>query len=307
MSMLGNKALTRRPVRAMDGTMLAPAETPLPLDRLAPLPSAPPGLSQAPPPSSLLSVLEPSEPMKLNVPRFTLPATTVSSGYEGPRGWKLAAGILGDALAGAAGQPAQFAPMMERRRQEQTAFERGEQQYQRRRTDEIADRMAEANKTQFFSGNEDRIAYDPTTGTTRTLYDAPTDAQTYAGTLGHQPGSDDYSGAIRDYVLRSNGPTALDGRFGLEAVRTDGRQRLQTQRLGVTQRGQDLSDARGRRGQDLANSRGIRGQDLGDRRGRYSKGFSGGKGSVAGDGAVAVNKATGERMILRGGAWVPYQ
>lgn len=227
-----------------------------------------------------------------------LRASVAGPGYEKPRGWKLAAGIFADAMSGLAGQPGQFAPMMERRRQEQTAFERGEEQYRRRRSDELADRMAEANKPQFFSGNEDRIAYDPTTGTTRTLYDAPTDAETYANTLGYEPATPQYGQAIQDYVLRSNGPTAFESRFGLEAQRNDGRQALQTERLGVTQRGQDLANSRGIRGQDIASRDRQRGQDM--RPKPKPKAIGG-----AGDGAIARNPKTGERMKLIGGKWVP--
>ncbi len=44
-------------------------------------------------------------------------------------------GVLADALAGAAGRPGPYAQSMERQRQEQTAYERGEQQYRRQRAD----------------------------------------------------------------------------------------------------------------------------------------------------------------------------
>lgn len=48
-------------------------------------------------------------------------------------------GILADALSGLSGNGPIYAPMAERRRQEQTAFERGEQQYRTRRQDVLAD------------------------------------------------------------------------------------------------------------------------------------------------------------------------
>ncbi len=51
-------------------------------------------------------------------------------------------GILADALSGAAGQPGQYAASMREQRREQSALERGEQQYQRRRLDDQTDWMA---------------------------------------------------------------------------------------------------------------------------------------------------------------------
>lgn len=48
-------------------------------------------------------------------------------------------GVIADALSGAAGQPGQFAARQERQRAEQTAFERGEQQYRQHRADSNAD------------------------------------------------------------------------------------------------------------------------------------------------------------------------
>lgn len=48
-------------------------------------------------------------------------------------------GVLADALSGLSGNGPIYAPMAERRRQEQTAFERGEQQYRTRRQDALTD------------------------------------------------------------------------------------------------------------------------------------------------------------------------
>jgi hypothetical protein len=48
-------------------------------------------------------------------------------------------GILADALSGLAGGPGIYAPMAERRAQEQSAFERGEQQYQTHHSQDLAD------------------------------------------------------------------------------------------------------------------------------------------------------------------------
>lgn len=51
-------------------------------------------------------------------------------------------GILADALSGLAGGGPIYAPMAARRQDEQTAFERGEEQYQRRRKDNLEDQYS---------------------------------------------------------------------------------------------------------------------------------------------------------------------
>lgn len=56
-------------------------------------------------------------------------------------------GVLADALAGAAGKPGMYAQQMYRQREEQSALERGEQQYQRRRMDSREDRIWERDNT----------------------------------------------------------------------------------------------------------------------------------------------------------------
>src|SRR5690242_21634220 len=52
------------------------------------------------------------------------------------------AGIIADAIAGALGQPGQYAARVNRQQEEQTAFERGEEQYQRHRHDNFNDQMS---------------------------------------------------------------------------------------------------------------------------------------------------------------------
>ncbi len=300
MAMLGIRALKKRRVKSSDGQIMSPAGSAF--DPLRPLPAMPSNMplpaassddgsmrdfQDAPPVAPI-----PTGPMfSMNAPQLApLPMAQPKPKFfnsDGTGTGNRIVGILADALSGAAGQPGQYAQRMERQRQEQTAFERGEEQYQRRRADAVTDREAEANRPQYFSGNEDRLTYDPVTQTTRTLYDAPTDAQVYAGTLGYQPDTPDYASAVRDYVLKSNGPSAVESRFGLENLRTDGRQRLQSDRLGVTRRGQDIASRDRQRGQDLRPK--PKGKPIGG----------------AGDGAIAVNPSTGERMKLLGGKWVP--
>lgn len=56
--------------------------------------------------------------------------------------WSRTLGILADGLSGAAGMPGLYGQRMERQRAEQSAFERGEQQYQRSRRDGMDDWQA---------------------------------------------------------------------------------------------------------------------------------------------------------------------
>lgn len=220
---------------------------------------------------------------------------------EGPPQWL---GIIADAFAGAAGKEGPYAAMMQQRHQEQAVADREEAQWTRRRSAELEDRTADANKPQYFAGNEDRVVFDPTTNSTRTVYDAPTDAQTYAGTLGYQPGSPDYTNAVQDYTLRSNGPTAVGGRIGLEGVRYGYRDALQADRLTASRENTNTRV----RAAELNNLRAIkarqRGQDMTDSRTRGSASYQGRGGRGAPAAARAVDPSTGHAIVVRNGQWV---
>ena len=86
-----------------------------------------------------------------------------------------------------------------------------------RREDDIAER--ERNKPQFLSGASDQVRYDPVSGKSTLVYDAPEDWQTYASGQGYEAGSEDYFKAAQDYVLRGNGPTAFQYDRDLEMIR----------------------------------------------------------------------------------------
>lgn len=97
----------------------------------------------------------PTAPMTLDVPTFTMPA---AAPRKEASPWL---GILADALSGAMGRPGQYAAMNNQRRAEQTDFERGERQYQRRRADTREDMLwrqqnekpASPYRTQDNAGN----------------------------------------------------------------------------------------------------------------------------------------------------------
>lgn len=88
----------------------------------------------------------------------------------------------------------------------------------------------EQSKPQFFMSGEDRVSYNPVSGESQMLYDAPEDFQLYADQMGFEPGSDEYNDAMADYVLRSAGPTANDGRQFLENLRQQNRLSMEGER-----------------------------------------------------------------------------
>lgn len=98
-----------------------------------------------------------------------------------------------------------------------------------RREDDLD--AAKRNSPQYFSGNDDRVRYDPVTGQSTVVYDAPRDFEDYAGLAG-DAGTPAYFNAAQDYVLRGHGPTAFQYDRDLETVRQAGRASLEAQRQG---------------------------------------------------------------------------
>lgn len=121
------------------------------------------------------------------------------------------AGLLGDVLLQHGGMKPMYAPALQDRQRMQ--FE--EQQRQRARMEGMEDFQAKkrweaenAPPVTYEVGNK-VVAYDPRAGETKVLYDAPNPAVEYATTLGFQPGTKEYLDAIKDFVLKGNGPTGL--------------------------------------------------------------------------------------------------
>lgn len=83
-----------------------------------------------------------------------------------------------------------------------------------------------------FTIGRDRLRYDPATGQTTSIYHGPAEFETYAQSLGLQPGTPKYNQAAQDYVLRGNGPTALANDQALDDYRTGNRRTLENQRQG---------------------------------------------------------------------------
>jgi hypothetical protein len=116
------------------------------------------------------------------------------------------------------------------RQQQQQAAQWARQDTQRTqdRGWQVEDRDAKLKQPQYFMSGKDRVAYDPTTNQANVIYDGPEDYQNYADTLGLSPDDKEYGGAVQDFVLRGNGPTALEGRQSLEGMRQQNRMALRS-------------------------------------------------------------------------------
>lgn len=91
---------------------------------------------------------------------------------------------------------------------------------------------AELDASMPFTIGRSRLQYDPDSGAVQTLYDGAEDFEDYAETLGLEPGTQAYFDAVEDYVLRANGPTALENDKTLDSFRTGNRLRLEGARQG---------------------------------------------------------------------------
>jgi hypothetical protein len=147
-------------------------------------------------------------------------------------GQKIAA-VVGPMLMAATGNQAgatQMMQMIQGRRDDWQNRQRAalETMVKWRRDDDLAEQKR--NEPQFFSGNEDRVRYDPATGTSQRVYDAPQDFEDYAAAGGFTPGTPEYFQAVEDHVLRANGPTAFKYDRDLEAIKNAHRISVEGQR-----------------------------------------------------------------------------
>lgn len=207
--------------------------------------------------------------------------------------WRMAAGIVGDALLGLNGQQPLYAMTRIKENQAQADSQR--------RLMEMAQEWRHRNSQPDYAtvGNR-RFAFNPATGQAQTLYVAPSEAEDYAAALGAEPGTPDYETLVSDYVLRHSGPTATanamqeednrqENRIGLEGTR-------QQNRIGIE-------------GVRQGNRMSLRGTPTyRDTHPRPSTGRSGGGKGATGsvrEGQTATNPQTGAKVVYRGGKWVP--
>ena len=157
-------------------------------------------------------------------------AATQKPGFFSKRGGGL--DVLGGVADALSGQPIYSTAQRQRhaeemqQRSQQALWARDDAQRQQDRQWQVEDRDAAMNKPQFFNAGNDRVRYDPVSGKAEVVYDAPEDYQTYASTLGLNPGDAGYGNAVQDYVLRGSGPTAQKAKLGLEGVRQGNRLQL---------------------------------------------------------------------------------
>lgn len=185
-------------------------------------------------PTALASLLPLDTPLQSNVmpgDQPGIPDLPRMPGVKGPgafsqggKGWQIM-GIIGDAMQAMGGGRPTYMPYVQ-------GIEDQVRQDKARLAEMQERARIEASKPDFFTVGRNRVRFDPTTNQAQTIYEAPADFEEYAGVLGLQPGTDEYNEAVQDYVLRSNGPTAQEGRADLEGVRQDNRVSLEGIRQG---------------------------------------------------------------------------
>ena len=147
------------------------------------------------------------------------------------------AGIVSDALAGMTGQPPRFAQYVQQFQRDQSgrvdAWRKAQHDNAlqvRDRAWSLEDAQRKANAPDYFMSGQDRVKFDPATGSASVVYDAPDPYENYASALGYAPGTPEYTKAMQDYVLRSSGPTAFDYDTQLDDLRTTNDMRLDDRR-----------------------------------------------------------------------------
>lgn len=250
-------------------------------------------------------------------------------------------GLLGHALMAAGSQPFQALGkglLGIRAEQREQLKSEGDQRY---REAQIAEMERKGTEPEVKVVGNNIVRFGRGGANPEAIYTAPMEAERYAGSLGYIRGTPEYDRAVQDYVLRSNGPTALDA----DQEMADYRQKLALGRIaasgGETRRSADYRESLTRsRPQDAkAMSTGnvvapvlakiAAGQPLttGEQEVlRFYKPTAGGKSGgppslpnspvrgvsrasarVAGKSATryATNPKTGERLQLVNGKWVP--
>lgn len=142
---------------------------------------------------------------------------------KGGKGWTIM-GILGDAMAAAGGGQATYLPAMQERQKREQEQQRwlAEQKVAQAKFD--WERRKDMRPDVKVLG---RTAISiPFEGDPSVVYQAPSDAENYAATLGLNEGDEGYADAVMDYTLRSNGPTAYEQRRQLEDQRYGNRVNL---------------------------------------------------------------------------------
>lgn len=138
-------------------------------------------------------------------------------------------GRLGAYVGAASGGDLGKATMMAMRDQQSTEQAESERGFKQMQMDEMQ-RKARMPHIQTIGGilgtvDQDNGSFTPT-------FTAPRPEEAYAAGLGYDPGSTEWTTALKDYVLRGSGPTAYEYDADLEGVRQGNRERLEGVRYG---------------------------------------------------------------------------
>lgn len=162
-----------------------------------------------------------------------------------------------------------------------------------------------APKTYELNNNVYR--FDPQAGAAERIIQGQTEAERYAETLGFQPSSPDFIGAVQDYTLKNDGPTAFGQNRTLQndrlrqsdtnSIRSAATSAANSARSAATSRANSLTSTAGQLRSTAARIR------AGEGRGGGRNGRSGGR--VAPEGMI-IQGAGGQKLIKRGGQWVPH-
>lgn len=265
-----------------------------------------------PPPADDGMKLDPSQSLRaldgFQTPKVKRPFIT----SDGTGTGNIILGALADAFAAAGGGQPTFGPMMMRRKEleHRTALEDAlwQRRHSQERQETEADRQARLNDPQYFTAGNDRVRYDPASGQSNVLYHGPMDAENYATALGYDPGTDDYRTALQDYTLKSWGPTANEGRMGLEGERQSNRIQLrgmptyaQTHKAPPRPRAVTPSSVFGGLLAKQAAGGNMTAAELATLA-QYRKGNGGGRGGSAPQ-ATAIGP-DGHKLVVKGGKWV---
>ena len=140
--------------------------------------------------------------------------------------------MAGGALDGVAthyGAQPGYANAQEQGRKYWQAVMLQQQKLQMQQAGDQAERQAKRREPQRVGNSIVTMGED---GEYRSVYQQPGEFERYATALGLKPGSPEYSVAAEDFVLRSNGPSALDYDQQLDDYRTGNRVRLEGLRQG---------------------------------------------------------------------------
>lgn len=136
--------------------------------------------------------------------------------------WQKIMAIVGDALVQhSGGQPMAMQNIVARQNDySKRQFEAAQQILDWQHGNYEAQRDADLRAANPYTIGRERLAYDPATGRTDVQYRGRQDAEIYADTMGFDRGSEEWTAAVEDYVLRSSGPSAHERDMEIDDHRT---------------------------------------------------------------------------------------